>query len=310
MIRVLCLNPVIDRMYYINNFTAGSKFFEIKPHVYIGGKGINIARVMSIMGEPCELYGFIGGHSGEEVRQEMKQYGVPFKAIELKGDTRTTINIIDKFNQWETEITEPGTAVSRKEQQRFMQNLAQDLLPGDMVICSGIPMKGMDENIYQQISKLCESRQCDCVLDATGVYLKSSLPGKYFFTKPNVNELSELFSITEFSSEEDIVNYGKRLLDMGIDHLLISTGEEGGIFLNRNVIFKTIIPKTKVVSTIGSGDSAVAGFCLGVRRGMRLEDCVRLAMACGINNAGFSKVGYVERAAVETLYERIELSYI
>lgn len=310
MIRVLCLNPVIDRMYYIDDFSAGSKFYEIKPHIYIGGKGINIARVMSIMGEACELYGFIGGNSGAAVVAEMQQYGVTFKATEIDGDTRTTINIVDQKNQWETEITEPGAVIDSARQQQFLAQLEGDLKVGDMVICSGIPMKGMDENIYQQVSRLCSAHQCSCVLDATGSYLKGSLPGQYFFSKPNFSELSELFSITEDISEAGMTDYGKALLDMGIENVLISTGGTGGIFLNREVSFKTIIPRTDVVSTIGSGDSCVAGFCIGIKRGMSLEECVKLAMACGISNAGFSKVGYVERGMVEQLQQEIGIDYL
>ena len=80
MIRVICLNPVIDRMYYIDDFCAATKFYEVPPKVYVGGKGINIARVMSLMGEHCVLYGFLGGGNGRLVSEDMKGYDVEFKA--------------------------------------------------------------------------------------------------------------------------------------------------------------------------------------------------------------------------------------
>ncbi len=310
MIRVLCLNPVIDRMYYIDDFSEGVKFFEIKPDICIGGKGVNIARVMSIMGEPCELYGFIGGSTGELVREEMERYKITFKAFEVDGDTRTTINIIDGKKNLETEITEPGAKVDIEATNQFLAVLEADIQPGDMVICSGIPMTGMDENIYHSISKLCENNQCYCILDTTGIYLKKSIPGKYFFMKPNFEELAELFSKNCGQSEQSLLHYGKKLLNTGVENLLISTGETGGIFLNEDYVLKASIPKTEVVSTIGSGDSTVAGFCIGIQRKMPLADCVKLAMACGVCNAKFSKVGYVEKEIVESLYSQIEIEQL
>lgn len=307
MIRVICLNPVIDRMYYIDDFCAATKFYEVPPKIYVGGKGINIARVMSLMGEHCVLYGFLGGVNGRLVSEDMKGYDVEFKAFQTSGETRTTINIIDNKNRKETEITEPGTEVGEKEEQEFLETLKADLRKGDMVICSGIPMKGMSQDIYQKVSRLCEQHGSICILDATGIYLERSFPGNYYFSKPNFSELSELFSITEEETMENIIKSGKRMLDMGVENLLISTGESGGIFLNDSGIYKAVIPKEEVVSTIGSGDASVAGFCIGVKRGYSSEDCVKLAMACGICNAKFSKVGYVEPDMVKRLFEMVRV---
>ncbi|MBT9775227.1 hexose kinase [Clostridium sp. MCC353] len=310
MIRVICLNPVIDRMYYIDDFRAATKFYEVPPKVYVGGKGINIARVMSLMGEHCVLYGFIGGGNGRLVSEDMKRYDVEFKAFQTSGETRTTINIIDNRNRKETEITEPGPEVGENEERQFLNALEGDLSGGDMVICSGIPMKGMSEDIYRKVSGICEMHGSKCILDATGVYLEKSFPGRYYFSKPNFSELSELFSITQEENAKNIIKSGKRMLELGVENLLISTGESGGIFLNEKGIFQAVIPKEEVVSTIGSGDASVAGFCIGVKRGYSAEDCVRLAMACGICNAKFSKVGYVEPEMVKELFGGVKIRLV
>lgn len=305
MIRIIGLNPVIDRLYYINDFCAASKFYEIVPRIYAGGKGINIARVIRLLEEPCTLYSFLGGDNGRMIEREMHNFGVIQKTFSTEGETRTTINIIDNHNRKETEITEPGVTVGKTEEEEFLDVLTTDLQAGDMVICSGIPMKGMQENIYQQISKLCDEKRCLCVLDATGIYLSSSFPGNYYFFKPNFSELSQLFQIEKEENLSNIIQYGKKMLERGVENLLISMGDEGGIFLNSEKVFQAKIPKNPVVSTIGSGDASVAGFCVGSSRGLSKEDCVRLAMACGICNAQFSKVGYIDKDMVWELYDKI-----
>ena len=71
MIRIICLNPVIDRVYYISDFVEAKKYYEIRPQIFVGGKGINIARVMSQMGEKCSLYAFVGGENGKLIEKEM-----------------------------------------------------------------------------------------------------------------------------------------------------------------------------------------------------------------------------------------------
>lgn len=307
MIRVVGLNPVIDRLYYIDNFHTADKFFEIVPNLYAGGKGVNIARVMGILEEPCVLYSFLGGDNGRFIEREMEHYHVEMKIFPTEGETRTTINIIDNANRKETEITEPGVAVEPEREAEFLKALEEDMQPGDMVICSGIPMKGMNVDVNQRISRIVAKKDCLCVLDATGIYLERSFPGNYYFFKPNFSELSQLFHMEEEETVENIIQYGKKMLEKGVENLLISMGSQGGIFLDSQRVLQIRIPKVAVVSTIGSGDASVAGYCVGTCRGFEKEDCLRLAMACGISNARFSKVGYVEKDMVWELYKEIEV---
>lgn len=307
MIRIVGLNPVVDRLYYIDGFREGRKFYEIVPNLYAGGKGVNIARVMGILDEPCVLYSFLGGDNGCIIEREMMHYHVKLKIFPTEGETRTTINIIDNVGRRETEITEPGVTVGAEKEIAFFKALEEDLQLGDMVICSGIPMKGMGEDIYQRISRLAAQKNCSCVLDATGIYLERSFPGKYFFLKPNFSELSQLFHMKEKETVENIIQYGKKMLERGVENLLISMGGQGGIFLDSQRVLQIRIPKAAVVSTIGSGDASVAGYCVGTCRGLKKEDCLRLSMACGVSNARFSKVGFVEKDMVWELYKKIEV---
>lgn len=310
MIRIICLNPVIDRVYYISDFVEAKKYYEIRPQIFVGGKGINIARVMSQMGEKCSLYAFVGGENGKLIEKEMKTCGVEMKAFRTDGETRTTINIIDNARRQETEITEPGVMINQESQREFLDTLQNDIRKGDMVICSGIPMQGMQNNIYAQISNICLNNECKCILDATGIYLKEAFPGKYYFAKPNFSELSELFQYTGENNLAGILECGKKMQLLGAENVLVSMGHEGGLFLGKNSCMKVIIPKAEVISTIGSGDATVAGFCIGVNREMPVEDCIRLSMACGISNAECSKVGNVDPKRVWEYYHQIDLSYL
>lgn len=307
MIRVICLNPVIDRMYYIDDFVAAKKFHEMEHQVYVGGKGVNIARVLSIMGVKCELYTVIGGNNGRLVKSEMEAYQVPVHAIEAEGETRTTINIMDHRNHRETEITEAGFPVNAVQEKEFLDMLRKDLEKEDIVVCSGIPAKGMKEDIYRDISGICEQFGCKCILDATGRYLKAAFPGNYYFSKPNLDEIADFFDMPMEKDNRVILEKGHQMMELGIQNLLISLGAEGGIFISDTRVFQALIPKVEVVSTIGSGDAAVAGFCIGLSSRLSVEDSVKMAMACGISNAAHSKVGFVDADMVHKILGQIQI---
>lgn len=307
MIRSICFNPVIDRMYFIDGFCEGHKFREIKPQICVGGKGVNIARVAALLSEPCVLYAFAGGYGKTLICEEMNRLGVVFKYCDIADETRITINIINNAQGQETEITEQGAAVSHQQEDELMRLIKDDIAPGDIVICSGIPMEGMSAGVYKTISGWCEAAGAQCVIDTNNRYLQESLPARYSLMKPNLEEMKELHQIDMIENEAVMASLARNTLDMGVENLLVSTGGNGGFFFNKKQAFRITVPQIHMVSTIGSGDSTVAGFCIGLSRGYPLTECIKLAMACGICNAMFAQVGYVKENTVKELIPQIRI---
>lgn len=305
MIRALCLNPIIDRTYYIDGYQVGKKFMEIPAVCSAGGKGVNSARVMAQMGEPCVLYAYVGGAAGQMIIQDMESYGIEGVYFETEGETRSAINIIDGKNNRETEIVEPGVHITKEEEQVFFDRLESDLQPGDIVICSGIPMPGMENSVFGKLARLVEKKGALCALDVDSKYFASSFPAKYFYAKPNLVELQRAFGIAGDLAEKDMPALAERVAELGVETFMISQGSQGSLLFTGEGIFKARIPRVNAVNTIGSGDSTVAGFCIGRARGLSVLECARLAMACGISNAMHSQVGFVEKDQVEELMERV-----
>lgn len=311
MLRSICLNPVLDRIYYTNDFSAGKQYKEIPARIYPGGKGVNVARVMALLGEPCVLYMFVGGHVGELIVEDMRNQGVELRVFSLEGETRTTVNIIDRAQNKETEITEPGPSVGSGQEEAFLQALKTEIMRGDIVICSGIPLPGMSRDIFRKIAALCHEREARCVLDTNSIYLKASFPSEYEMVKPNYDELLALNESDLPLSDENLVFLGKKTMTKGAHSLLVSTGAQGGILMHQKDVYKASFPKQDdIKSTIGSGDSTVAGYCVAMQRGMPAEEALRFAMACGICNAKFSRVGYVDNDMIRDLLNIIHVEKI
>jgi fructose-1-phosphate kinase PfkB-like protein len=127
MIRSICLNPVIDRVYFINQFQAGGLYRDNRPKFYSGGKGVNVAKVLAALGETCVIYGFIAGSAGQNLKADLVSRGIQSRLLEIPGDTRTTINIIDNEHHEETEILELGPTADEIALQSLLEQLTATL---------------------------------------------------------------------------------------------------------------------------------------------------------------------------------------
>lgn len=307
MIRAICLNPVIDRSYRIEAFTAGKKYFSLEPQISVGGKGTNVAKVCADCGEEAVLYCFIAGRNGDLVRSHLEAYGVKGVYFETEGNTRETINILDGRTGRETELLERGPEASAGKLAKFMERLEADLQPGDIAVCSGIMLPGTPEDFYRNISGLCRARGACCYLDANCVSAAELLEGGYALYKPNREELSAVLGKEAGKTCGEIAENARELLSGNEGRILVSLGAEGGILVTKNGYLKAGIPHIRVLSTIGSGDSAVAGFAVGKQRGWSDKESFRHAMACGVVNAMYTQVGHIDPRLVKEIQREIQI---
>ena len=309
MIRAICLNPAIDRTYYIDGYVPGRPYRQIQPKVDVGGKGINAAKVCAQLGEPVTCYGFIGCENGEKVLRTLKDYGIENHFLSVDGETRTTVNIIDHEKGRESEIIEPGPYVSEAQAQALLDELEKGLTAGDVVLCSGISACGVWKDVYVRISQMCGDVGAKCILDTNGANLLDSLRGHYLMIKPNARELTEICGQKQTDDVEALIDMARTLLPVS-DYILVSMGGDGGLLVHADGAWMIRVPQVDTVSTIGSGDSTVAGFAVGFSRGCPMEEVVRLAMACGTANALTNSVGLLKRDALESILNQIHIQPI
>ncbi|MBP3656447.1 MAG: 1-phosphofructokinase family hexose kinase [Clostridia bacterium] len=309
MIHVLCLNPAIDKLYEIDSFTAGEDYPGQRPAAQAGGKGVNVARVLSQLGAQAHLYAFMGEDSEAMFRREMAgRCGCTF--VTVPGACRTTINIIDRENRRETVITEAGPQVTQEDVAALLGALRSGLRAGDIVCCSGSVIAGAPEDIYAQVSRLCEAAGARCALDCNAQTLPPSLRGaRYALGKPNERELAALLSCGRTQDARQIAAMARRLMPP-YESLLVSMGAAGGVLAWEKGALHAHVPDMPVVSTVGSGDASLAGALWAMAQGYSPEETLRLAMACGTANAMNGDVGSVRMEDVRAAQERIYIEEI
>ena len=308
MIRAICLNPAIDRTYYIDGFEAGDKYKNNHPRECAGGKGVNEAKVCGQLGEPAAIYGFVGGAAGKRVRGEMERCCRSVRLVEIEGQTRTTINVIDRRRRRETEILEAGPQVTGRQVDALLGLLEKDLYRGDIVVCSGISIVGAPRDIYVRISRMCRSVGAVCVLDANGESMRDAAEGQYYLCKPNQNELAELCGVAPTTDPELLCRMARQVLPGRFSWIMVSMGDLGGLLVSGTECCLARVPEVPVMSTIGSGDACVAGFCVGLAQGLAPRRAFVLGMACGVVNSMCDGVACVTRGQVYGLLDQITIS--
>ena len=260
MIYTVTLNPSLDYVVDVDDFELGRTNRAVSERLYAGGKGINVSFVLKNLGFESTALGFSAGFTGEEIKKQIQERGITENLITvLNGQSRINIKL---RGQQETEINGMGPDIEKEHIQQLLKKLSV-LSPGDYLILAGsVPMK-INDTIYYDILKTLDKKGIKAVVDTTGDLLLNVLKYHPFLIKPNIHELSELFS-TEIKTKDDVVQYGLKLQDMGAQNVIVSMAGDGAVFICENgEIYKSEAPKGVVKNSVGAGDSMVAGFLAG-----------------------------------------------
>lgn len=257
MIYTVTFNPALDYVIRMESLKLGTVNRSSAEAVYYGGKGINVSTVLKNIGVDSVALGFVAGFTGKEIEEGVKNMGVATDFIKLpEGMSR--INVKIKAEQ-ETEINGQGPAISMEKVEKLFEKLDR-LEKGDCLVLAGTIPASLPSDIYEQIMDRLQDKEIRIVVDATKDLLLNVLKYHPFLIKPNNHELGEMFGVV-LKTDEEIVEYAKKLQERGARNVLISMAGDGAILLTETKeVYKMGVPKGTVVNSVGAGDSMVAGF--------------------------------------------------
>ena len=280
MIITITLNPCLDKHIEVYGLAINETNRWTSLRQDAGGKGIDVARSIHIMDGHTMAYGFIGGQEGRTIEILLDDEGVPFSFTPIRQETRMCFIINDTKTHQQTKINPPGPHITKVEMDRFRKHLWSIYSKPDLIVASGSVPPGVPDNIYYTLTLGAKDRGVRTILDSTGRWLKEGIKARPYLIKPNVSEAEELLQ-TELPTEEAITQAAINLVDMGPQIAIISRGEKGIIAADREKVIKAVPPVVKVQSTVGAGDSTVAGLALKLAQGESLKEACRLAVAMG-----------------------------
>lgn len=298
MIYTVTLNPSLDYIVTVEDFTQGCVNRTTKEILFPGGKGINVSMVLKNLGQESMALGFVAGFTGREIVRLLEEKGIASDFITLeKGISRINVKLRareeSEINGMGPEI--PGEAV--KELYRRLDVLGD----GDTLVLAGSIPSVLPDSMYMDMMRYLQEKKIRIVVDATRELLERVLPYHPFLIKPNHHELGDLYGV-KLTSQEEVLPYARKIQKAGAKNVLVSMAGDGALLVTEDGrVFQTKPPKGKVVNSVGAGDSMVAGFLAGYEESGDFEEAFYTGVCAGSASA------FSENLATRTEVEELRM---
>lgn len=283
MIATVTLNPAVDYTVSLATpLTHGAVNRTAAERITPGGKGVNVSVILHRLGVETTMHGFLAGLTGQLIESAVAEMGIPSKWLYIKDDnSMNRMNMKLMGAEGVTEVNGIGVAPDLQGVEALLAQLAQYTADDIIVLAGSIP-KGISVSLYGEIMQRLRSCGVQFVVDAEGEALMAALTYHPLLVKPNLPELCGLFGCDEICGDAEVLQYAKKLQKMGARNVLVSLGGEGAMLLTETGdVYRMAAPRGETQSTVGAGDSMLAGFLAAYSGRKTMEDCLRMGIAAG-----------------------------
>lgn len=276
-ILTLTLNPALDLTVELARLEPGQVNRSDGMHAHAAGKGVNVAQVLADLGHTLTVSGFLGEDNAQVFETLFAQRGFVDAFIRVPGETRSNIKLAEQDGRI-TDLNGPGPMVDEPAQQALLARLEQ-IAPGhDVVVVAGSLPRGVSPQWLQALILRLKKLGLNVALDTSGEALRVALAAGPWLIKPNTEELADALGC-EVVSEAAQAQAAQRLHAQGVEHVVISHGAEGVNWFSVGSALHASPPKVTVASTVGAGDSLLAGMLHGLLSADTPEQTLRTATA-------------------------------
>lgn len=282
MIVTVTLNAAIDRTLVVPNFQPGHRHRASAGFQSAGGKGINVARALKRLGAPVVCTGLAGGRTGTRLVEELTNEGILNDFVRIREESRTSITVLDPTSNAYTEVNEWGPEVSEDELDMLREKLDYLAQRAEFVVLAGSLPRGVDPGVYGALVRDLARRQLLAVLDTEGEPLRLGVEAEPYLVSPNQQEAEALVG-HEFD-DEDLAAALDEVAALGARNVIVTqhTGCYALLREDRDELrVRARAPHVEPTSTVGAGDTLLAGFIAARVSGRSFDDAVRSAVAAG-----------------------------
>ena len=309
MITTVTLNPAIDKTILLEHFTYGSVNRIQSVREDMGGKGINVAKVLNGLGAEACAIGFMGEKNIDTVKTLLKSEKLTTEFVMIPGNTRTNTKMIESSTRTTTDLNEAGFQISSDDIEMIKALIRKYAKRSGYLVFSGSVPPGADPDLYQELMEsVADIKGIKTVLDAEGELLLAGMKAKPHVIKPNLFELESALN-EKLSSHKEIVEAAKMLgRKYRIESVLVSMGGDGSILVTEDQALFAKALKVDVKGTVGAGDSMLAGYLFGQTGNGDLRNALAWATVCGalaVSKEGTQSFG---RSDAEALLDSVEIT--
>jgi 6-phosphofructokinase 2 len=303
-IATLTLNPAIDKNYTVDRLTPEHKLRCPNPLIDPGGGGINVSKALKELGSDSLAIFFAGGMNGDFLQRLLTDQQLTIHPIKIEGETRESVVIMDKSNAHEYRIVVEGPDIPPAKLDEVIAALKK--VKPKYVVASGSIPKGLPEDVFATLAHAIKDIGSRFVLDTSGKPLQHAVQTGVFLLKPNLKELSNLVGVDTLELE-DVDDAALELIRKGhAEVVVVSLAAAGAMLVTKDGFQHITAPTVQHKSTVGAGDSMVAGMVWALTRGKSHLDMARMGVACGTAATMSPGTQLFKKADAERLLKWIE----
>lgn len=278
-ILTLTLNPAFDIHCGVEEFLPEHENHMKSYRRHIGGKGVNISRALHENGVESTAFVVLGTQNSADFERILSACGVKYVPVYVNGRIRENITI-HPANGHETRISFEGCHVSPKAVKEIF-GIILPLCDEDTIFTFNgrMPTWLAISEVSPYLEKV-KTSGAKLVIDSSSFTIDDFALVKPWLIKPNQEEISRCMG-TEIKTVDDAFLAARTIHERGIENVIVSMGGDGAVLVSKDVVCAVSVPKIEVVSTIGAGDSSVAGFCAAYSQGKSKEECLATAVSYG-----------------------------
>lgn len=296
----LTLNSSVDVQWEVPELVPIRKLRASPGISFPGGGGINVSRVIKVLGGQSVSVFTAGGFSGQYLRQMADEAGLVTRVLQLAGATRVSATVFDASDGQEYRVTPQGPALTEGECRKCFDALFD--LGADYIVVTGSLPAGVPDDFYARICRKAREQGARVVLDTSGPALPATLEAGVFLVKPNLREIEALMGADARTPEAQEA-LARRIVDDGkAEVVALTLGADGALLAWQGGVKRLASPEVEVKSAVGAGDSFVAGLTYGLAHGLAMDDAFALAVATGAATVLTAGTELCHRADIERLF--------
>ncbi|GAB6100547.1 1-phosphofructokinase [Halanaerocella petrolearia] len=279
MITTLTINAAVDYTVETSQLEIGAVNSVEFRRKDAAGKGINVAKDVVKLGQKAKAIACLGGSGGEYINRFLEKRKIPADISWIDGETRTNLKVVDESGD-ETKINQQGANISEDVLVEVKKKVLDSVATSEVIVLAGSLPPSIPQDFYHDLIKEIGQDKVKVFLDTSGQPLKSALEVQPTLIKPNIHELEEIYE--QKMSQSQVIEVGQKLVKQGIKLVLVSLGSEGAILVTEGQILQANPPVVDPVSTVGAGDSMVAGMAVSYLEDKSPVDMLKFATAVSV----------------------------
>ena len=284
MIYTVTLNPTLDRTMHFPQVVVGALNRASISRTDLSGKGVNVSVALRRFSLDSVMVGFRAGTYGRLLVDGLTQMGHCCDFVEVEGDTRSNITVIDDSTGITTKLNESGPMVDEADLEALERRLVNLAQSGDTCVFSGSLPPGAPLDTYARLISALQPKGVSTVLDTSGGPLTRGCMARPKLVKPNLVEAMDLVSVP-FDTPRDLLKGAMAILALGPRSVLLTLGERGAVYAADGAAWLAEPPPIRELSAVGAGDASLAGALYALQEELPGEEIIRWAVASGTATA-------------------------